>query len=483
MKRILRTLILVLTAVSLMCSFSFSAYADDGGVNPPPEVDVDDSEAENPPPEVVFDDTFKSDIFDYTPFWWDDWIVGGDGERFGENLYDFLHPSKDSEQGQAIKDSYKPDVSSNWKDNDGDGKYDSFTVPENYNLYGKRTLKYPDGSYELFTVHFFYETPTREDVYGPTQPYNGNYIELTRENSAGAKISKKLIIIKLRSLGHGNKQFSFSCDVKYPDNSNYIRSISFTGSAVNDISVSAKSVPSENDWLNSRFYEPDSKHFTNLSYVVSIGSTNNSSFYADVSNIYSVNLFGVCPIIISNVLGGTQIDMNNYMKFGDLGFSFNPDVGLSFDPDIYFDKYYKDFSVDIENLFKRIYSKMPEIGDTFVNSSSDTTYNYFDIFQPEEQPPATTPSGGGSDVNVNVDVDVTLPPEWLDSYPELDTTPAIDLDSPDYDYFKDNSLTGPPQATSTFLQMALDFIVDNGFLPYLCAIVLLVIFWRLTGGS
>ena len=478
MKRILRTLILVLTAVSLMCSFSFSAYADDGGVNPPPEVDIGDVDGDGD--RDIFDivDSVKTG-YDFLTQWWN-----GDGDQAGENLYDFLHPSKDSEQGQAIKDSYKPEVSSNWKDDDGDGKYDSFTVPENYNLYGKRTLKYPDGSCELFTVHFFYETPTREDVYGPTQPYNGNYIELTRENSAGAKISKQLTIIKFDSVFHAGSYFGFKCYVKYPDSStSYLRSFYFTGSTVNDISLDSKSVVSESNWLQSYYYKPGSSQHSQLMYVVSIGSTNNSSFYADVSNIYSVNLFGVCPIIISNVLGGTQIDMNNYMKFGDLGFSFNPDVGLSFDPDIYFDKYYKDFSVDIENLFKRIYSKMPEIGDTFVNSSSDTTYNYFDIFQPEEQPPATTPSGGGSDVNVNVDVDVTLPPEWLDSYPELDTTPAIDLDSPDYDYFKDNSLTGPPQATSTFLQMALDFIVDNGFLPYLCAIVLLVIFWRLTGGS
>ena len=218
-----------------------------------------------------------------------------------------------------------------------------------------------------------------------------------------------------------------------------------------------------------------------MQYVISIGSTNNSDFYAKVSNIYSLNFYGVCPILIGNIYSGTLIDMNNYMQFGDLGFSFNPDVGLSFDPDIYFDKYYKNFSTDIENLFKKIYSKMPEIGDTFVNSSSETTYNYFDIIQQEEQPPATTPSGGGGDVNVNVDV--SLPAEWLDSYPELDTTPAIDLDSPDYEYFKDNSLTGAPQATSTFLEMAVDFIVDNGFLPYLCAIVLLVIFWKLTGGS
>lgn len=463
MKRILRTLILVLTAVSLMCSFSFSAYASL-------------ADGENPPPESDFD--IEDDIRDFTSFW------SSEFDQVGEDIYDFLHPSADSEQGQQIKDSYKPEVSSNWKDDDGDGKYDSFTVPENYNLYGKRTLKYPDGSHELFTVHFFYETPTREDVYGPTQPYNGNYIELTRENSAGAKISKQLTIVKLNSVNHDSKRFYFNCTILPPDGKSYTGTFYFTGSAVNDISLVAKSVPSESYWFNSRYVSPTSSNYDYFSYVVSIGSTNNSSFYADVSNIYSVNLFGVCPIIISNVLGGTQIDMNNYMKFGDLGFSFNPDVGLSFDPDIYFDKYYKDFSVDIENLFKRIYSKMPEIGDTFVNSSSDTTYNYFDIFQPEEQPPATTPSGGGGgDVNVNVDVDVTLPPEWLDSYPELDTTPAIDLDSPDYDYFKDNSLTGPPQATSTFLQMALDFIVDNGFLPYLCAIVLLVIFWRLTGGS
>lgn len=478
MKRILRTLILVLTAVSLMCSFSFSAYADDGGENPPPEVDIGDVDGDGD--RDIFDivDSVKTG-YDFLTQWWN-----GDGDQAGENLYDFLHPEADSEQGQAIKDSYKPEVSSNWKDDDGDGKYDSFTVPENYNLYGKRTLKYPDGSYELFTVHFFYETPTREDVYGPVQPWGGNYIELTRQNSAGATVSKKLTIIRLDSIFHAGSYFGFRCYVKYPDSStSYLRSFYFTGSTVNDISLDSKSVVSESNWFQSYYYKPGSSQHSQLMYVVSIGSTNNSSFYADVSNIYSVNLFGVCPIIISNVLGGTQIDMNNYMKFGDLGFSFNPDVGLSFDPDIYFDKYYKDFSVDIENLFKRIYSKMPEIGDTFVNSSSDTTYNYLDIFQPEEQPPATTPSGGGSDVNVNVDVDVTLPPEWLDSYPELDTTPAIDLDSPDYDYFKDNSLTGPPQATSTFLQMALDFIVDNGFLPYLCAIVLLVIFWRLTGGS
>ncbi|MDE5584003.1 MAG: hypothetical protein K2J08_09895, partial [Ruminococcus sp.] len=129
--------------------------------------------------------------------------------------------------------------------------------------------------------------------------------------------------------------------------------------------------------------------------------------------------------------------------------------------------------------YDSLFSFFPDIDVTFPDIDGNRN-NLVVIQQPPD--PATTYPVATSDINVNVEVDVTFPPEFYDKYPPLDTTPSFIAENPDVDFALDSPLPLEILETSgNILAMATDIINDSGLMPFylMCISLGLVAFFLL----
>ncbi|MDE5582282.1 MAG: hypothetical protein K2J08_01070, partial [Ruminococcus sp.] len=113
--------------------------------------------------------------------------------------------------------------------------------------------------------------------------------------------------------------------------------------------------------------------------------------------------------------------------------------------------------------YDSLFSFFPDIDVTFPDIDGNRN-NLVIIQQPPD--PATTYPVATGDINVNVEVDVTFPPEFYDKYSPLDTTPAFIAENPDVDFALDSPLpTRVLETSGGFIYFASDFLNDVGLMP------------------
>lgn len=167
-----------------------------------------------------------------------------------------------------------------------------------------------------------------------------------------------------------------------------------------------------------------------IPYAENTFYTNNSTYWSNHVLVSSSGNYWNGASILSPILSGTKITVNNYNDYSQYGYYLDEGGSLQLDPTILAAYIQNELLPQLELIYKDAYQKFPDI-DADVK---DEDITYIDPFPPDESetlPPDTLPGGGGmspSELNGEtfyiLDMETGLPSVRLDSLPEVETFPV-----------------------------------------------------------
>ena len=414
-----------------------------------------------------FTDLISNYLEDTALFWYDNWQIGWKDitGRFTKDNPAF--PSADTEE-----------------------PVESVTVPFQYEFYGKNRVVYGNGTYEIIECRLMTSNPvgntgkkTGHVMYRRTNQYHSTTsfaFDISVIGIIKSFSSSYAFTVEFFGLNSNTQGLTQDFISSYLNRNHFAR---FQGSSVNslkvfnisgNISISAEYIC----WNSIMQFYPN---------VFSISSTvtNDYEFSQSVNNYYVNNKYWRFPNVYYNNNAGDTITQNNVSNYADYGYTYNNITNsIEFDPDVFAGFLDADVIPKFKLAFDDIFSHFPDIGAKF--GDLDVKYtNIIDIMNEINNPnlPATTtvmyPVVTG-DMNVNVAVDVTFPPEFYKTYPALTTEPVFVAKNPDIDYAFDEPL--PLEilnSSGKILTIATEILTDNGLMPvYImcCALSLVALF-------
>lgn len=375
--------------------------------------------------------------------------------------------------------------------NDFEKPVESVKVPFQYEFYGKNRVVYGNGTYEIIECRLMTSDPvgssskekTGHVMYRRTNQYHSTTsfaFDISVINIGRSFSSSNAFAVNYYGLDSNTHGLTQSFITSYLTSNHYAV---FQGSSVNSLkrfNLSTNTAVEIKDicWRVTAGYYPN---------VFSISSTvtNDYEFSQSVNNYYTNNSYWRFPNVYYNNNAGDTITKNNISNYNDYGYTYNDITNsIEFDPDIFAGFLDNDIIPKFKLAFDDIFSHFPDIDAEFGDLDLKYT-NIVDIMNEINNPPATTtgiyPVVTG-DVNVNVSVDVTFPPEFYKTYPPLTTQPAFIAKNPDIDYAFDEPL--PLEilnSSGKILNMATEILTDNGLMPVyiMCVALSLVAFFLL----
>ncbi|MCM1506185.1 MAG: hypothetical protein NC177_03480 [Ruminococcus flavefaciens] len=402
-------------------------------------------------------DTLKEYYDKTTYFFRDNWLIGA------KDIYNYFFD--DNESYPSAED----DVSVEPKE--------EVTIPFQYDFYGKNRVVYDNGTYEIITCRII---TTSAKSSGKT-----GHIRYTRENQY-----------------HQFTQFGFDIRVsnlsrKFDNNEAF--TVVYYGLKSGMSGLTSSFVDSELASSHKAVFLGNSKnslkqfnaHFVNAVeisdicdiynsssspnyFTISSTTTNDYEFSQSVNNYYFNYKYWRLPNVYYNNNAGDIITKNNINNYNEYGYTYNTVTNsIEFDPNLYADFFDLNIKPQLELEFDRIFSKFPDIDATY--SDDDTTINYIDlvtIMKEIQATSTTTTAVTGTyplmtgDINVNVDVTMTFPPEFYKTYPALTTEPAFVAENPDVDFALDEPLpVHALEVSGGLLTLASSFFDDVGLMP------------------
>lgn len=420
-------------------------------------------------------DTLEEYYDKTTYFFKDNWLIGA------KDIYNYFFD--DNESYPSAED----DVSVEPKE--------EVTVPFQYDFYGKNRVVYNNGTYEIITCRII---TTSAKSSGKT-----GQIRYTRENQYhqftqfGFDIRVSEIYRAFNSTvgfvvyynGLTSNTFGLTSDFTSSSLTGSHKAV-FCGNSKNSLQQfnfnSNNSVSISDICRNSGSF---SNSYPNY-FTISSTTTNDYEFSQSVTNYYVNFKYWRLPNIYYNNNAGDTITKNNINNYNQYGYTYNTVTNsIEFDPNVYADFFDLNIKPQLELEFDRIFSKFPDIDATY--SDDDTTINYIDlvtIMKEIQATSTTTTAVTGTyplmtgDINVNVDVTMTFPPEFYKTYPALTTEPAFVAENPNVDFALDEPLPLEILDSSGKVFGILgDFVQDSGLMPLyiMCIALSLVAFFLL----
>lgn len=400
----------------------------------------------------VLNDYFEKSPFYYVDDYIDDWFTGY------ETLKNYF---KDNESYPIAED--EPEEPSQ--------PAESVTVPFQYEFYGKNRVVYKNGTYEIIECRLV----TTQAVSNKKKSGHVMYRRTNQMHSTTSfafdisvyQISQKFnsgsaFVVAYYGLESNTQGLTQNFINYYLKNQHYAE---FTGSSVNslkqfninsDISVDSALI----------CWNGYNSGYPNI-FSISSTLTNDYEFSQSVNNYYVNNKYWKFPNIYYNNHAGDVINQNNVKNYADYGYTYNNITNsIEFDPDVFAGFLDADIIPKLKIAFDDIFSKFPDIDATF-NDYTGELNNLIEIYNHSTETTSATgtyPVATG-DINVNVSVDVTFPPEFYKTYPALTTEPAFVAENPDIDYALNAPL--PVRAlkvSGSFITLASDFIEDAGLM-------------------
>lgn len=373
------------------------------------------------------------------------------------------------------------------------------TIPYQYDFYGKNKVVYSNGTYEIITCRII---TTSAKSSGKT-----GQIRYTRENQYH-QFTQFGFDIRVSAIS-GNFSSSSGFVVTYYGltSNTFGLTSDFTSSSIISSHKAVFLGSSENSLKQFNINNTNSVKISAICdiynsntspnyFSISSTTTNDYEFSQSVTNYYFKYNYWRFPNVYYNNNAGDTITKNNINNYNQYGYTYNTITnGIEFDPNVYADFFDLNIKPKLELEFDSIFSKFPDIDATY--SDDDTTINYNDLITIINEIQATATSTTTfitttavtgtyplmtGDINVNVDVTMTFPPEFYKTYPALTTEPAFVAENPDVDFALDEPLPLEILDSSGKVFSILgDFVQDSGLMPLyiMCIALSLVAFFLL----
>lgn len=352
---------------------------------------------------------------------------------------------------------------------------ESVTIPFQYDIYGKNRVVYSNGSYEIIECRLITSQPKSSGKTGR--------IKYTRTNQYHQYTTFGFDIRASNFGKHFGQEYAFYIDY-YAYSSGAFGSIGdfsfsdshcayFTGSSKN--SLKQYNISSNNAVTNYNicYYVNNSSSRPNT-FTISSTNSNDYTFTQSINNYYLNYSYWRFPNVYYNNNAGNTVTKNNINNYTEYGYTYNSVTNsIEFDPDVYADFFDLNIKPQLQAEFDSIFSHFPDIDAQFGDLDIQYT-NIIEILNEINQSTSTTtttivtgtyPIATG-DINVNVAVDVTFPPELYKKYPALTTEPTFVAENPDVDFAFDAPL--PVKALNVagnLLTFSSDIFEDAGLMP------------------
>lgn len=250
----------------------------------------------------------------------------------------------------------------------------------------------------------------------------------------------------------------------------------FVGTSVNSLNTifvkSSKALSNEVICYDTDYHQYKANVFTSSSLV-----SNDYEFIQTFKIYTSSNKYWSFPISYVNNGGGNVINKNNVSNYNEYGYTYNNITNsIEFDPDVYADFFDLNIKPKLQAEYDLIFSRFPDIDAVF----GDDNIHYNDIVSIIQQIQQSTETTITTEVTVttatvfypvvtgdiNVNVEVTFPPEFYKTYPPLNTEPAFVAENPDVDFAFDAPLpVRALEVSGGLITLASSFIEDVGLMP------------------
>lgn len=319
------------------------------------------------------------------------------------------------------------------------------TVLPAYTLVGKLRLVYSNNDSELITCYANFQGDNNTSSWSPTwdNEYLANVSILPQTLLWTRQHGSTVTSFEL-SLSSMPYVYNSGASIYYNHTSNSALMTSYPGllgyggvTAVDGVSETINLSTGQNYYFRTntvnsidRSYSSDPPTNKNLAYgdyslttyYCSYCLTNDETLYNNVKtgSQYQINnnkqqeLF---PIFLMGLKKGIRITRNNVTNYNDYGITFDINNNTyNYDYNTANNYYNTVVTNQFMTEFDNIYTRQPDIGLTF--TADNCINNYVAI-----SPPSLLPSSGGSGGSFS------LPDNWLEDYPALQTNPNIEINS------------------------------------------------------